>query len=77
MKHIVLMGLRSTYELDYIKKKVDKVDIISVRSPFETRFNRLKKRIVYAACIKIHYYMALLISEKVCFLKIGYTVQEN
>ena len=44
MKHIVLMGLRSTYELDYIKKKVDKVDIISVRSPFETRFNRLKKR---------------------------------
>ncbi len=44
MKHIVLMGLRSTYELDYIKKKVDKVDIIAVRSPFETRFNRLKRR---------------------------------
>lgn len=44
MKHIVLMGLRSTYELDYIKKKVDKVDIIAVRSPFETRFNRLKNR---------------------------------
>lgn len=44
MKHIVLMGLRSTYELDYIKKKVDKVDIIAVRSPFEARFNRLKRR---------------------------------
>ena len=44
MKHIVLMGLRSTYELDYIKKKVDKVDISAVRSPFETRFNRLKRR---------------------------------
>ena len=44
MKHVVLMGLRSTYELDYIKKKVDKVDIIAVRSPFNTRFKRLKSR---------------------------------
>ncbi len=44
MGHVVLMGLRSTYELDYLKKKVKQIKIIAVRSPFETRFKRLQKR---------------------------------
>lgn len=44
MRHVVLMGVRSTYEMDYLKKKVSKIEIIAIRSPFETRFERMKKR---------------------------------
>ncbi len=44
MRHVVLMGLRSTYELDYLEKRVKKIDIIAIRSSFQTRFGRMKRR---------------------------------
>jgi dephospho-CoA kinase len=44
MKHVVLMGVRTTYELDYLRKKVEGIKIIAIKSPFETRFERMKKR---------------------------------
>ncbi len=44
MKRVVIMGLRSTYEMDYIKKRFNDIKIIAISSPFETRFRRMKKR---------------------------------
>lgn len=44
MKHVVMMGVRSTYELSYLKKKIKEIKIIAISSPFEVRFKRLKVR---------------------------------
>lgn len=44
MKHVVLMGVRTTYELDYLKKKIKDIKIIAIKSSFDTRFERMKKR---------------------------------
>jgi dephospho-CoA kinase len=44
MKHVVLMGVRSTYEMDYLRKNVKDIKIIAILSPFKTRFGRLKAR---------------------------------
>ncbi len=43
-KKIVIMGVRSTYEMDYLKKKLRRMKVIAIISPFNTRFNRLKIR---------------------------------
>ena len=44
MKHVVVMGVRSTYELNYLKKKVTDIQIIAILSPFNVRFTRMKVR---------------------------------
>lgn len=44
MRHMVLMGVRTTYELDYLKKKVKGIKMIAIKSPFDTRFSRMKRR---------------------------------
>lgn len=44
MKHIVITGLRSTYELNYLKKRVKEIKILAMLSPQMIRFGRLKIR---------------------------------
>ena len=44
MRHVVMMGVRSTYEMDYLREKIKDIKIIAIRSPFETRFSRLQHR---------------------------------
>lgn len=44
MKRVVIMGVRSTYEFNYLKGKSKKIKIIAVHSPFTTRFKRLMVR---------------------------------
>ncbi len=43
-KKTVIMGVRSTYELDYIRNHIPGIKVIAITSPFSTRFNRLKSR---------------------------------
>jgi dephospho-CoA kinase len=44
MSNIVIMGVRSTYEMDYLKRRIKEMKVIAIVSPFKTRFNRLKVR---------------------------------
>ncbi|MGD0728494.1 MAG: AAA family ATPase [Candidatus Micrarchaeaceae archaeon] len=44
MNKIVVMGVRSTYELNYLKKHLKGIVIIAIQSSFDTRYNRLATR---------------------------------
>lgn len=44
MKHVVIMGVRSTYEMDYFREHIREIKTIAIISPLETRFERLKMR---------------------------------
>ncbi len=41
---IVLTGIRSTYELDYLRSKVPSLTLVAVETPTEVRFERLRAR---------------------------------
>lgn len=41
---VAIMGVRSTYEMNYLKKKIPKMDIIALLAPLDMRFHRLKVR---------------------------------
>ena len=43
-KRLVLMGLRSTYEMDYLKKRLKNMYVIAITSPFNTRYRRIRTR---------------------------------
>lgn len=43
-KNIAIMGLRSTYELDYLQKRIKGIVIIAVSASLKERFHRLKER---------------------------------
>ena len=43
-KKVVIMGVRSTYELDYIKEKMKDVKVLALEAPLETRFERMRER---------------------------------
>jgi dephospho-CoA kinase len=43
-KDIAIMGIRSTYELDYIQKRVKGITIIALSAGMLERFHRLKER---------------------------------
>ncbi len=43
-KNIVIMGVRSTYEMNYFKKYLNNIIVIAIISPLKMRFNRLKIR---------------------------------
>ena len=42
--NIVIMGVRSTYEMDYFKKHLKGMIVIAITSPLKTRFQRLRER---------------------------------
>lgn len=44
MKHVVMMGLRSTYEMDYLRRYIKDIKVIAIVAPFNTRFERFKLR---------------------------------
>ncbi len=41
---IVIMGVRSTYEMDYFRKHMKDIVVIAITSPLNTRFKRLQNR---------------------------------
>lgn len=41
---VAFMGIRSTYELNYIKKRVHKIYVIALLAPMNLRFHRLLER---------------------------------
>lgn len=41
---VAIIGLRSTYELDYFKSKIPDMLVVAVDAPEEMRFERLKRR---------------------------------
>ena len=43
-KLVALMGVRSTYEMDYLKRKIPKMYIVALLAPLSMRFHRLKVR---------------------------------
>ena len=44
MRHIVIMGVRSTYEMDRIKKHIKDVKVIALLSPLKISYKRLRTR---------------------------------
>ncbi len=44
MRRVAIMGVRSTYEAVYLKKKIEKLYIISLLAPLKLRFNRMRHR---------------------------------
>ena len=42
--HVAIMGIRSTYEMDYLKKRIKDIYIVALLAPIKTRFGRLKAR---------------------------------
>lgn len=44
MKHIVMMGLRSTYEMNYLKRYIRDIKVIAIVAPLRTRYSRFKVR---------------------------------
>lgn len=43
-KKVVIMGVRSTYELDYIREKMKDVRVLALEAPLKTRFERMRGR---------------------------------
>ena len=43
-KKVAIMGIRSTYEINYLKKRLRKMHIIALLAPMKIRFGRLKHR---------------------------------
>jgi dephospho-CoA kinase len=43
-RDIVIMGVRSTYEMEYFRKHMKDIIVIAITSPLKTRFDRLKSR---------------------------------
>lgn len=43
-KKVAVMGVRSTYEMDYLKKRIKHINIIALLAPMRVRFGRLKAR---------------------------------
>ncbi len=43
-KKIAIMGVRSTYEMDYLRKRIKHINIIALLAPMSVRFGRLKAR---------------------------------
>lgn len=41
---VAVMGIRSTYEMNYLKKRIEKIYIIALLAPLKLRFGRLKHR---------------------------------
>ena len=44
MDHVAIMGVRSTYEMDYLKKRLKNICIIALLAPMKMRYGRLKAR---------------------------------
>ena len=44
LSKIAIMGVRSTYEINYIKRRIKKFYIIALLAPLQMRFGRLKHR---------------------------------
>ena len=42
--HVAIMGLRSTYEMDYLKKHLKNIYVIALLAPMKMRYGRLKAR---------------------------------
>jgi dephospho-CoA kinase len=43
-KRLVIMGVRSTYEMDYLRKHIKGIKVIAITSPFSLRFRRIRSR---------------------------------
>ncbi|MHB1829902.1 MAG: AAA family ATPase [Candidatus Micrarchaeaceae archaeon] len=43
-KKVAIMGVRSTYEMDYLRKRIKHISIIALLAPMSVRFGRLKAR---------------------------------
>ncbi len=44
MRNVVVMGVRSTYEMDYLKKNLKGIKVIAIKSPLTLRFERMSSR---------------------------------
>ncbi len=43
-KKVVIMGVRSTYEMDYIKDNLKDVKVLALEAPLQVRFERMRDR---------------------------------
>ncbi|MDE1860825.1 MAG: AAA family ATPase [Candidatus Micrarchaeota archaeon] len=43
-RDVVIMGMRSTYELDYLKEHISGLKVVALITPLETRFTRMNHR---------------------------------
>ncbi len=43
-KKVVIMGVRSTYEMDYIKGHIKDVKVLALEAPLQARFERMRDR---------------------------------
>lgn len=43
-RRIAIMGIRSTYEMDYFRKRIKNIRVIALLAPIEVRFGRMKER---------------------------------